>query len=166
MLYKLFFKSFLPKHDLLSFIKNVEHSLLIELLQVGIGLLVLQQLSGINGVLFYSTTIFANAGLDLPINCWIIFNFGWQFYWLGVGMCTKVRGGWVIGVQWSVGWREFLTFKYSKFLYMKYSMVWDVRYMLKIVSEWHKIRFISSLNLLSWFECPNDVFDWKESKDG
>jgi len=69
MLYKLFFKSFLPKHDLLSFIKNVEHSLLIELLQVGIGLLVLQQLSGINGVLFYSTTIFANAGLDLPINC-------------------------------------------------------------------------------------------------
>ncbi|KHN11101.1 Sugar transporter ERD6-like 6 [Glycine soja] len=33
-------------------------------LMVGIGLLVLQQLSGINGILFYSTTIFANAGIS------------------------------------------------------------------------------------------------------
>ncbi|CAJ1942549.1 unnamed protein product [Sphenostylis stenocarpa] len=33
-------------------------------LMVGIGLLVLQQLTGINGVLFYSTTIFANAGIS------------------------------------------------------------------------------------------------------
>lgn len=32
------------------------------MLQVGIGLLVLQQLGGINGVLFYSSTIFASAG--------------------------------------------------------------------------------------------------------
>ncbi|XP_030447998.1 sugar transporter ERD6-like 6 isoform X1 [Syzygium oleosum] len=32
-------------------------------LQVGIGLLILQQLSGINGVLFYSTTIFEDAGV-------------------------------------------------------------------------------------------------------
>ena len=31
-------------------------------LQVGIGLLVLQQLGGINGVLFYSSTIFESAG--------------------------------------------------------------------------------------------------------
>ncbi|XP_027362111.1 sugar transporter ERD6-like 6 [Abrus precatorius] len=33
-------------------------------LMVGIGLLVLQQLSGANGVLFYSSTIFANAGIS------------------------------------------------------------------------------------------------------
>ncbi|CAB4265710.1 unnamed protein product [Prunus armeniaca] len=33
-------------------------------LMIGIGLLVLQQLSGINGVLFYSSTIFATAGKD------------------------------------------------------------------------------------------------------
>ncbi|XP_020997816.1 sugar transporter ERD6-like 6 isoform X1 [Arachis duranensis] len=33
-------------------------------LMVGIGLLVLQQLSGTNGVLFYSSTIFANAGIS------------------------------------------------------------------------------------------------------
>ncbi|KAL2577105.1 hypothetical protein AAZV13_16G112700 [Glycine max] len=33
-------------------------------IKVGIGLLVLQQLSGINGILFYSTTIFANAGIS------------------------------------------------------------------------------------------------------
>lgn len=32
------------------------------MVQIGIGLLVLQQLSGINGVLFYSSSIFANAG--------------------------------------------------------------------------------------------------------
>lgn len=36
----------------------------IYLLQVGIGLLVLQQLGGINGVLFYSSTIFKSAGID------------------------------------------------------------------------------------------------------
>ena len=35
------------------------------MLQVGIGLLVLQQLGGINGVLFYSSTIFASAGKSL-----------------------------------------------------------------------------------------------------
>lgn len=33
-------------------------------LMIGIGLLVLQQLSGINGVLFYSSTIFASAGIS------------------------------------------------------------------------------------------------------
>ncbi|XP_054823214.1 sugar transporter ERD6-like 6 [Prosopis cineraria] len=33
-------------------------------LMIGIGLLVLQQLSGINGVLFYSSTIFSNAGIS------------------------------------------------------------------------------------------------------
>ncbi|KAK5784712.1 hypothetical protein PVK06_039239 [Gossypium arboreum] len=33
------------------------------MLQIGIGLLVLQQLSGINGVLFYSSNIFASAGV-------------------------------------------------------------------------------------------------------
>ncbi|BBG94912.1 Major facilitator superfamily protein, partial [Prunus dulcis] len=33
-------------------------------LMIGIGLLVLQQLSGINGVLFYSSTIFATAGIS------------------------------------------------------------------------------------------------------
>ncbi|KAF7828864.1 sugar transporter ERD6-like 6 [Senna tora] len=33
-------------------------------LMVGIGLLVLQQLSGINGILFYSSTIFSNAGIS------------------------------------------------------------------------------------------------------
>ncbi|KAH9711384.1 Sugar transporter ERD6-like 6 [Citrus sinensis] len=33
-------------------------------LMIGIGLLVLQQLSGINGVLFYSSNIFANAGIS------------------------------------------------------------------------------------------------------
>lgn len=33
-------------------------------LVIGIGLLVLQQLSGINGVLFYSSSIFANAGIS------------------------------------------------------------------------------------------------------
>lgn len=32
------------------------------MLQVGIGLLMLQQLSGINGVLFYSSNIFEAAG--------------------------------------------------------------------------------------------------------
>lgn len=34
----------------------------IQMVQIGIGLLVLQQLSGINGVLFYSSNIFKNAG--------------------------------------------------------------------------------------------------------
>lgn len=41
-------------------------------LQVGIGLLILQQLSGINGVLFYSSTIFEDAGKHvalLPSHC-------------------------------------------------------------------------------------------------
>ncbi|KAL5185706.1 Sugar transporter ERD6-like 6 [Glycine soja] len=33
-------------------------------LMIGIGLLILQQLSGINGVLFYSSTIFRNAGIS------------------------------------------------------------------------------------------------------
>ncbi|KAI4327605.1 hypothetical protein L6164_020044 [Bauhinia variegata] len=33
-------------------------------LMVGIGLLVLQQLSGINGIMFYSSNIFANAGIS------------------------------------------------------------------------------------------------------
>ncbi|MED6171095.1 hypothetical protein PIB30_037476 [Stylosanthes scabra] len=33
-------------------------------LSIGIGLLLLQQLSGINGVLFYATTIFENAGIQ------------------------------------------------------------------------------------------------------
>ncbi|XP_030523875.1 sugar transporter ERD6-like 6 [Rhodamnia argentea] len=33
-------------------------------LMVGVGLLILRQLSGINGVLFYSTTIFENAGIS------------------------------------------------------------------------------------------------------
>ncbi|XP_056169689.1 sugar transporter ERD6-like 6 isoform X1 [Syzygium oleosum] len=33
-------------------------------LMVGVGLLMLRQLSGINGVLFYSTTIFENAGIS------------------------------------------------------------------------------------------------------
>ncbi|KAK3413927.1 sugar transporter ERD6-like 6 isoform X2 [Eucalyptus grandis] len=36
----------------------------IYVLQVGVGLLILRQLSGINGVLFYSTTIFENAGFS------------------------------------------------------------------------------------------------------
>lgn len=33
-------------------------------MQIGIGLLMLQQLSGINAVLFYSSTIFAAAGKE------------------------------------------------------------------------------------------------------
>ncbi|KAF3441075.1 hypothetical protein FNV43_RR19361 [Rhamnella rubrinervis] len=33
-------------------------------LMIGVGLLVLQQLSGVNGVLFYSSNIFANAGIS------------------------------------------------------------------------------------------------------
>lgn len=32
------------------------------IMQIGIGLLVFQQLTGINGVLFYSSTIFESAG--------------------------------------------------------------------------------------------------------
>lgn len=36
--------------------------MLMHVLQVGIGLLVLQQLSGINGILFYSSNIFESAG--------------------------------------------------------------------------------------------------------
>lgn len=47
--------------------------LLCDILQVGIGLLVLQQLGGTNGVLFYSSTIFKSAGkyeivLSLPVH--------------------------------------------------------------------------------------------------
>lgn len=39
------------------------------MVQIGIGLLVLQQLSGINGVLFYSSNIFASAGeINVPCN--------------------------------------------------------------------------------------------------
>ncbi|XP_057787792.1 sugar transporter ERD6-like 4 [Salvia miltiorrhiza] len=34
-------------------------------LMIGIGLLVFQQLSGTNGVIFYSTTIFESAGISL-----------------------------------------------------------------------------------------------------
>lgn len=32
------------------------------IMQIGIGMLILQQLTGANGVLFYSSTIFASAG--------------------------------------------------------------------------------------------------------
>lgn len=43
-----------------------------DLLQVGIGLLVLQQLSGINGILFYSSNIFKAAG---KLSMCMIFQF-------------------------------------------------------------------------------------------
>ncbi|KAE9457031.1 hypothetical protein C3L33_11055, partial [Rhododendron williamsianum] len=51
---------------------NANSFLLCDILQVGIGLLVFQQLSGTNGVLFYSSTIFKSAGkyeivLSLPV---------------------------------------------------------------------------------------------------
>ena len=44
----------------------------IYVLQVGIGLLVLQQLGGINGVLFYSSTIFASAGRVSNLCLWLL----------------------------------------------------------------------------------------------
>jgi MFS transporter, SP family, ERD6-like sugar transporter len=37
------------------------------MLQVGVGLLVLQQLSGINGVFFYASKIFSSAGNQLSL---------------------------------------------------------------------------------------------------
>ncbi|KAJ0500187.1 putative major facilitator, sugar transporter, major facilitator superfamily [Helianthus annuus] len=46
---------------LISLTNEHEHGLV---MQVGIGLLLLQQLSGINGVLFYSSNIFKSAGIS------------------------------------------------------------------------------------------------------
>lgn len=51
--------------DVVFFVVDVLELLVlmtVRMVQIGIGLLVLQQLSGINGVLFYSSNIFANAG--------------------------------------------------------------------------------------------------------
>ncbi|KOM32293.1 hypothetical protein LR48_Vigan01g184900 [Vigna angularis] len=43
---------------------NVDITMEAQEIQIGIGLLVLQQLSGINGVFFYSSNIFASAGIS------------------------------------------------------------------------------------------------------
>ena len=59
------FEFFISCISFFSFVlKSIEPRILavIGMLQIGIGLLMLQQLSGINGVLFYSSNIFERAG--------------------------------------------------------------------------------------------------------